>query len=179
MVKSAKAASGLVAAVRRSDSVTGWPGRGWMCPTLPTTLTTSPVIVVAQGQTLCRPDVQPDVVDPRWVRGVRVEPGDVQRGLGRRACQRGAQFGEVGGDDRVWVDPRVAAAGHKPWPAAGGGFPPDPELRELIPHTGQLSRWEIGHAGTVKLPLRDGSHTLCGFCHAGFGMVSTVGLMVS
>ena len=46
----ANAASGLVAAVRRSARVTGAPGMAWMWPTLPATLTARPVRAVAQGQ---------------------------------------------------------------------------------------------------------------------------------
>ncbi len=50
----ANAAIGLVAAVRRSARMTGWPGSGWMWPMFPAMLTVRPVSAVAQGQTRCR-----------------------------------------------------------------------------------------------------------------------------
>ena len=50
----ANAASGLVAAVSRSVTLTGSPGPAWMWPTFPATLTARPVSAVAHGQTRCR-----------------------------------------------------------------------------------------------------------------------------
>ncbi len=46
----ANAAIGLVAAVRRSARMTGWPGPAWMWPMFPAMLTIRPVSAVAQGQ---------------------------------------------------------------------------------------------------------------------------------
>jgi hypothetical protein len=54
MARPANAQIGLVAAVRRSARITGWPGAGWMWPMFPATLTPRPIRAVAHGQIRCR-----------------------------------------------------------------------------------------------------------------------------